>query len=98
MNIELDEILMFSQAEQRICPQPQVWNQLWELLPNKNRVGSGYEPLPPLILGAWWHTSDSEKQNRFLSHIRWASEHDALTKIASFIKSLTPEHWHYKGQ
>ncbi len=53
---------------------------------------------PPLILGAWWHTSDAEKQSRFLSHIQWAAEHDALPKIAIFIKSLTPEQWHYEGQ
>jgi hypothetical protein len=98
MSIELDEILTFSQAEQRVCPQPQAWNQLWELLPNKNPVGSGWEPSLPLILGAWWHTSDSEKQSRFLSHIQWAAEHDALPKIAAFIKSLTPEQWHYDGQ
>ena len=98
MSSELDEILTFSQTEQRICPQPQVWNQLWELLPNKSRVGAGWEPSPPLILGAWWHTSDAEKQSRFLSHIHWAAEHDSLPKVAAFIKSLVSEQWHYEGQ
>ena len=98
MNAELEEILAFSQAEKRICPQPQSWNELWETLPNKKRVGVGWEPPLPLILIAWWNTTDLEKQNRFLSHIRWAANHGVLPKAITFIKSLTFEQWHYEGQ
>ena len=68
MNAELEEILAFSQAVKRICPQPQLWNELWETLPNKKRVGAGWEPPLPLILGAWWNTTDLEKKTAF-SHI-----------------------------
>jgi len=81
-----------------VCPQPQRWNELWELLPERRRVGAGWEPALPLILGAWWHTSDAEKRSRFLSHICWAAEHGALSKVASFIKSLGPEQWHHEGE
>ena len=98
MSAELEEVLAFSQAEQRVCPQPQRWNELWELLPNKKRVGAGWEPPLPLILGAWWHTSDAEKRSRFLTHIHWAAEHGALPTVTSFIKSLYPEQWHHEGQ
>jgi len=96
MNFELEKILLFSQVEQRVCPQPQRWNELWELLPNKKRVGSGLEPQLPLILGAWHHTSDEEKRNRFLAHIHWAANHGELLKIANFIKLLPPDQWHYE--
>ena len=72
MRAELEELLAFSQAERRVCPQPQRWNELWELLPERKRAGAGWEPSLPLILGAWWYTSDAEKRERFLSHIRWA--------------------------
>ena len=98
MSAELEESLAFSQAERRVCPQPQRWNELWELLPERKRVGAGWEPSLPLILGAWWHTSDVEKRERFLSHIRWASEHGELSKVAAFIKSLGPEQWHHEGE
>lgn len=98
MSVELEELLAFSQAERRVCPQPQRWNELWELLPERKRVGAGWEPSLPLILGAWWHTSDAEKRERFLSHIRWASEHGELSKVAAFIKSLGPEQWHHEGE
>ncbi len=98
MSAELEDLLAFSQAERRVCPQPQRWNELWELLPERKRVGAGWEPSLPLILGAWWHTSDGEKRERFLSHIRWASEHGELSKVAALIKSLGPEQWHHEGE
>jgi hypothetical protein len=96
MNAELENILAYIKAGKRVCPQPQLWNELWEMLPNKNRVGSVWEPPLPLILGAWWHTSDAEKRSRLFAHIQWAAEHDALPKIADFIISLSSEQWHYE--
>lgn len=38
--------------EGRVCPIPTRWNELWELLPGRHRVGSGWVPPLPLILGA----------------------------------------------
>jgi hypothetical protein len=93
-NEQLEQLLSLAQAGKRVCPVPQKWNELWELLPQRKRVGAGWEPPLPLILGAWWHTSDAEKQSRFLSHIRWAADHGALGTVSAFINSLEPEHWH----
>ena len=98
MSTGVEELLAFCQAEQRVCLQPQPWNELWELLPDKKRVGAGWDPSLPLILSAWWHTSDEDKRSRFQSHIRWAAEHGALPSVSSFIKSLGPEQWHHEGQ
>lgn len=90
----LEQLLSSSQAGNRVCPVPQKWNELWELLPQRRKVGAGWEPPLPFILGAWWHTSDVEKQSRFLSHIRWAADHGALSAVSASINSLEPEHWH----
>lgn len=98
MSAELEELLAYSNAERRVCPQPQRWNELWELLPERKRVDNGWEPALPLILGAWRHTSDAEKRERFFSHIRWASEYGDLSKVAAFIKSLEPGQWHHEGK
>jgi len=27
-----------------VCPQPMRWNELYEMLPAKKRVGNGWEP------------------------------------------------------
>jgi hypothetical protein len=76
----------------RICPQPQEWNRLWEMLPRQ--AGAGWEPSPPLILAAWSHSSDEQKRERFRDHLRWTHDHGAFGKIEQFITSLKPSDWH----
>jgi hypothetical protein len=78
----------------RVCPQPMIWNQLWELLPDRRRVGAGWEPPPPLILAAWWEASDSDKRGRFQFHLRWAYEQGAIEPVAALISRMKPEDWH----
>ena len=98
MSQELKALLAYVTAEDRICPQPQRWNDLWELLPNRERVGSGWRPSLPLILGAWSHTSDSEKSDRFHQHIHWANDHGALERVNSFLRELDESQWHHLGE
>ena len=93
----LGEVLLNASAQGRVCPMPQYWNELWELLPNRTRVGNGWNPPAPLILAAWWHTSNAEKRERLAAHIRYASEHGALDQVASLLSSLSPGHWHYES-
>jgi hypothetical protein len=49
---KLENLLLFIRSENRICPMPREWNKLWEILPNKERVGAGWNPPLPLILAA----------------------------------------------
>jgi len=90
----LDEMIAEGSKDGRVCPQPMVWNRLWELLPNRRRLGAGWELPLPLILAAWWEASDSEKRSRFHSHLRWASEHGAAAAVAHLLSSMKPEDWH----
>jgi hypothetical protein len=53
----LKELLEYVGSNNRVCPQPQKWDELWKLLPDRKRVGGGWDPPLPLILAAWWHTS-----------------------------------------
>lgn len=82
-------------SEERVCPQPLCWNELWELLPNKKRVGTGWEPPLPLILAAWHHTSDEEKRQRLHLQLQWAEYHGVLDEAITFLESLPPADWHY---
>jgi hypothetical protein len=63
------------------------------MLPNKRRVGSGWEPPLPLILAAWWDSSASAKRERFAVHLRYADEHDVLGRVSSFLKALPDAEW-----
>ena len=91
-------LVVYAREDGRICPQPQTWNRLFELLPDKRRVGNGWEPPLPLILAAWDHSTDLEKRERFFLHIRWAADHGALDRVNQFIRAIPPSGWHRSPQ
>jgi hypothetical protein len=93
----IDELLALSSRDGRVCPQPRVWETLWKMLPNKSQTGSGWEPPLPLILTAWWYSSDSDKLQRFHCHLRWAHDHGASEQVANLLHSLKADDW-YTGQ
>lgn len=93
MGSKLDDLLEFVKADGRICPNPQEWNGLWEMLPDKKRVGSGWEPTLPMILGAWWVTPPYIKTGVVEIHIRYAAEHGVLEEVDAYLRSLKPEQW-----
>jgi hypothetical protein len=90
-------LLLFCLDEHRICPQPIAWDRLWKTLPDRRNSGRFMEPRPPLILSAWWNSSDWQKQARFLEHVVWAGEHGALNETMVFLKSLEPSEWLYSN-
>jgi hypothetical protein len=51
---ELDQLLAYCRENQRVCPVPRRWHELWELLPEKRQLGIEWQPPLPLILAAWW--------------------------------------------
>ena len=69
---------------------------MWEKLKDKERVGSaGWNPPVPLILAAWWDSSDNSKKHRLIEHINWAEKKEQLDEIANFIYKLTDEEWYH---
>ena len=93
MGDKLKELLDYVKDDGRICPNPQEWNTLWEMLPDKKRVGSGWEPALPLILAAWWDTPLLVKALRFEEHIRYAAKHDVLDNVDIYLRGLKPDQW-----
>jgi hypothetical protein len=95
---ELDALIAFASADSRVCPQPRRWQELWEMLSDRKPVGAGSSPSAPLILAAWWDTSDADKHDRLLYHIRYAAEHGALEQVAKFLRNLREEDWYHFGE
>ena len=93
----LESLLEYCREAARVCPVPHRWNELWELLPSRERSGAGWEPSPPLILGAWWNTSNLDKMVRFESHVRWADDHGGLADVDEFLRRLPETEWHHLG-
>lgn len=96
--ISLQQVLAEAAKNNRVCPQPQKWQQLYELLPNKKQKGGGWEPALPLTLAAWRDTPAMSKMARLREHIEWAAKYGSLGRVNEFLRSLPEEEWHHLGE
>ena len=92
MSEQLEDLIRFCEAEDRVCPMPQRWNELWDMLPEKKRIGSGGDPPVPLILGAWYVPAPM-KRERLRDHLSYAEKKGVLNKIGQFLRNLPEEDW-----
>lgn len=86
-------LIVFCREQKRVCPMPQSWNTLFEMLPNRRRTALGWEPPLPLNLEAWEHTPAPLKALRLAEHIEWAADHGALDDVSKFLRTLPPQEW-----
>ena len=98
MTDSVERLVAYCRENKRVCPLPQRWNQLWEILPNRERNGGGWKPSLPLILAAWHETPAILKMARLSEHIEWAAQHGALEPIAVFLRGLREEDWHHVNE
>ena len=89
----VEQLITYCKDRNRVCPQPQFWNEMWNKLKDKKQIGAGWEPPLPLILAAWYEASASSKQYRLVQHLNWADKHGQLKEIADYLISLTEEQW-----
>lgn len=75
----LEALLIYCTEQNRVCPQPRLWQQFWESLPGKRRLGGRWQPDVPYVLGGWGYTDDEAKRQRLFEHIQWASDHGAIS-------------------
>ncbi len=96
-NDSLEDLIRYSKSNNRIVPCPPKWNEIYEMLPNRKRVGAGWDPPIPLILGGWWYSTEHEKQQRFFQHLRYAEKNGIIKEVSGFIRSLTEDEWCHSG-
>jgi hypothetical protein len=97
-NEQLAALQGFIKAEQRVCPMPLRWQELWEMLPGRVRRGGTWEPPPPLILGEWWSTPSFAKAERLAAHIDYAAAHGALAQVDGFLRGMPEAEWAHLGE
>lgn len=79
----------------RVCPLPEQWHQLYDLLPAKIVRGGRSLPPPPITGPAWQATSAMPKRMCLRDHIEWAEHHGALEVVMLFLQSLPESQWHH---
>ena len=93
----LEDLLAYCRANNRVCPLPLLWRDLWRLLPERRRVGVGWVPPVPLILAAWHDTPPVLKMARLAEHLDWAERHGTLERTGQFVRGLNEDDWHHIG-
>ena len=94
----LASLIDYCQQNARVCPSPDKWNELWEMLPDKERVGNGWQPPLPLILGTWHYTGALEKMVRLKEHLEYAEKHKVLEQVDSYLRGLQESEWAHLGE
>ncbi len=94
----VEDLIAYCKARNRVCPVPLKWKELWEMLPEKRRKENGWEPALPLILAAWWDTPALSKMIRLAEHIQWAQAHRVFSEVEIYLKNLTESEWHHIGE
>jgi len=94
----LAALLEYVKAEDRVCPMPFRWTELWEMLPGRQRSGASWEPPPPLVLAGWWDTPSFAKMERLAEHIRYANAHGVLGEVDRFLRGLPEAEWAHLGE
>jgi len=91
----LTALLAYVTEAGRICPQPQRWNELWQLLPNRQQnPNGGWNPPLPLILGAWHYATGLDKILRLREHIEYAFQNGGFDEVDGFLRNLPESEWH----
>lgn len=90
----LQELIDYSVSNNRVCPMPDKWHRLWKLL-----VKDGDKSILslPLILGAWYETSDEEKRIRLHEHLLYSEKVGMLDEAELFLHQLNETHWYHSG-
>jgi len=96
MSDKLNALLEYVKSDGRVCPMPDYWNELWQMLPDRKQKSSGgWEPALPLILATWWDTPALTKMIRLVEHINYATNAGILNDVDKFLRNLKPEQWAY---
>lgn len=94
-----NEVLDFIEDNEIVCPLPVPWKDLHELIVRRAHgvanselnivtLGEEHGIETPLILGGWI-ASDSDKKERFLSHIQHAAENNIINQVKQFLFNLS---------
>lgn len=94
----LDDLTAYAQTNERMCPMPRCWHELYNIIspPQLERPGGArlnWTPPGPLILGGWRYTSVEEKRLRLREHLEYAAAHGLFAEVDRFLRALPESEW-----
>lgn len=89
----INDAMVEVRRNNRVCPSPARWQQLYEMLPNR----TASRPTPPLVGPSWQATPSLSKRMCLREHLAWAETQESLPQVLDFLKQLPEEEWHHMG-
>jgi hypothetical protein len=90
--IELETFVSECFVNGRICPIPKKWDELYKLITRKTKANDlGL----PLILNAWWDSSNVMKELRIKEHLEYAYDNGTFKEVKEFLYKLDEVEWHH---
>jgi hypothetical protein len=91
--MSIDDVLVEARRNNRVCPQPVFWFQLYDMLPEGPR-----RPVPPPDGPAWRAASSLAKRMALRDHLEYADRAGALPAIATLLRGLREQDWLHMGE
>lgn len=91
--LTLQDAMVEARRNNRVCPKPQRWKELYEMLPQR----TASQPTPPLLGTAWNVTPPLSKRMCLREQLAWAEAKGTLPDVLAFLKQLPEEEWHHMG-
>jgi hypothetical protein len=91
--VTVEGVMLMARRNNRVCPLPARWAQLYDMLPDKDRSRGTWRLSRPVSIGAWATSSAMYKRLVLREHIEWASAHGMLLAVQAFLEQLDEPQW-----
>jgi hypothetical protein len=86
----LDFLMVTARRNNRVCPRPERWKELYEALGGQHAM---HLPAPPLDPQAWAAATPLQKRLLLREQLEWAQRQGKLEKVAAFMNRLQEADW-----
>jgi hypothetical protein len=94
----LDAAMLVARRNNRVCPRPDRWQELFALLPPRKTLRGVQNPPGPIVGPVWKVTASLTKRLAFREHMEWAERQGVLESIMDFMQSMPEADWLHMGE
>jgi hypothetical protein len=94
----LEAVLLVARRNNRVCPRPRRWVELYKLLPVRATPRGVLKAPPPVMGKAWTSTPALSKRLCVREQIEWAERAGVLEAVMAFMQSMPEEDWVHMGE
>lgn len=93
-----DLLTQEAKRNNRVCPKPDQWRQLHDMLRARAPQASAAALAPPFAGTEWQRTTSLAKRLSFRSLIDWTIANALVEDALRFLRALPEDQWHHMGE